>query len=100
MCKFSQRGYANFLYNQRISEIASSCILEGRVNQTNLSNINNILTPPSTPVNREEDQPEQDFIEAVENEFIQENLAFVRALKQQKQYRNTSIYIDSYCAVF
>ena len=58
VCKFSKRGYANFLHNQRISEIASSCILESRVNQTNLSNINNILTQPSTPVNREEDQPE------------------------------------------
>ena len=40
----------------------------------------------STPVNFEEDQHEKDFNYAVENEFIQENFAFVRALKQlQKQ---------------
>ena len=40
----------------------------------------------STPVNFEEDQHGKDFNYAVENEFIQENFAFVRALKQlQKQ---------------
>ena len=55
------------------------------MNQTDKSNTNNIFTPPSTPVNFEEDQPEQDFNVAVENEFIQENFAFVGALKQQQQ---------------
>ena len=50
------------------------------------SNANNIFTPPSTTVNLEEDhQPEQDFNETVENEFIQENFAFVKALKQQQK---------------
>lgn len=33
--------------------------------------LHNILTPPNTPANREEDQAEQDFNDAVENEFIQ-----------------------------
>ena len=56
------------------------------MNQTDASNVNNIFTPPSTTVNLEEDhQPEQDFNEAVENEFIQENFAFVKALKQQQK---------------
>ena len=50
------------------------------------SNANNIFTPSSTTVNLEEDhQPEQDFHEAVENEFIQENFAFVKASKQQQK---------------
>ena len=53
----SQQGYANNLHNQRLSKTAPSCILDGRVNQTDVSNINNILIPPSTPVNLEEDLP-------------------------------------------
>ena len=43
------------------------------MNQTDVSNTNNIFTTTSTPVNLEEDQPEQDFNKAVENEFFQEN---------------------------
>ena len=50
-----------------------------------MSNTNNIFTPPSTPVNLKEDQPEQDFNKAVENEFIQENLAIIRTWKQQQK---------------
>ena len=57
----NQQGYANVLHNQRLSKIVSPRILGGRVNQTDVSNTNNIFTPPSTPVNLEEDQPEQDF---------------------------------------
>ena len=55
------------------------------MNQTDVSNTNNLFTPPitlTTPSTREENQPEQDFYEAVENEFIQENCALLRALKQ------------------
>ena len=51
----SQKGHANFLHNQRLSKTASPRILGGRVNQTDVSNTNNIFTPPSTPVNLEED---------------------------------------------
>ena len=57
----NQQGYANVLHNQRLSKTVSPRILGGRVNQTDVSNTNNIFTPPSTPVNLEEDQPEQDF---------------------------------------
>ena len=39
-----------------------------------MSNTNNIFTTTTTPVNIEEDQPEQDFNEAAENEFIHEEL--------------------------
>ena len=46
----SQQDHANFLHNQRLSKIASPCILGGRVNQTDVSNTNNVFTPPSTPV--------------------------------------------------
>ena len=56
-----KQGYANFLHNQRLSKTASPRILGGRVNQTDVLNANNILTSPSTPVNLEEDQPQQDF---------------------------------------
>ena len=59
---------------------------EKKVAQESISWVfNNIFTPPSTPVNREEDQPEQDFNKAVGNEFIHENFVFERALKQQQQ---------------
>ena len=82
----SQKGYANFLHNQRLSKTTSPCILGGRVNQTDVSNTKNIFTTSSTPVNLEEDQHVKDFNYAVENEFVQENFTFVRALKQlQKQ---------------
>ena len=57
----SQQGYANFLHNQRLSKTASPRIPGGRVNQTDVSNTNNIFTPPPTPVNLEEDQPERNF---------------------------------------
>ena len=43
------------------TKTASSRILGGRENQTDVSNTNNIFTPPSTPVNLEGDQHEQDF---------------------------------------
>ena len=39
------------------------------MNQIDVSNTNNIFPPPSTPINRKEDQPQQDFNETVENEF-------------------------------
>ena len=81
----SQQGYANFLRNQGLSKTASPRILGSRVNQTDVLHTNNIFIPPSTQVNLEEAQPEQDFHQAVENEFIQENFAFVRALKQQQK---------------
>ena len=55
------------------------------MNQTDVSNTNNIFTPPTTPISCEEDHPAQDFNEATENEFIQENFVFVSALKQQQQ---------------
>ena len=55
------------------------------MNQTDVSNTKNIFTPPSTPVNLKEDQPEQDFNKAVENEFFQENLAIISAWKQQQK---------------
>ena len=57
----SRQGYANFLHNQRRSKTASLRILGGRVNQIDVSNTNNIFTPPSTPVNLEGDQHKQDF---------------------------------------
>ena len=45
-----------------------------------------IFIPPSSSVNLEKVHLELDLNQAVENEFIQENFAFVRALKQhQKQ---------------
>ena len=55
--QLSQQGYANFPHNQRLSKITSPRILGGWVNQTDVSNANNIFTPPSIPVNLEEDQP-------------------------------------------
>ena len=61
------------------------------LNQTDFSNTNNIFAPFSAPINLEEDQPEQDFNEAVKNEFIQGNFAFVGALKQQQQQQQTSV---------
>ena len=57
----NQQGYANIQHNQRLSKTASPRIFGGGVNQTDVSNTNNIFTPPSTPVNLGEDQPEQDF---------------------------------------
>ena len=48
------------------------------MNQTDVLHTNNIFIPPSTRVNLEEAQPEQDFHQAVENEFV-------RALKQQQK---------------
>ena len=51
----SQQGYANVLHNQTLSKTPSSYILGGRLNQTDMSNTNNIFTPLSTPVNLEED---------------------------------------------
>ena len=87
----SQQG--KFLHNQRLSKSASPHIHGGRLNQADVSNTNNIFTSPSTLVNLEEDQPEQDFNQAIENEFIQENFAFVRALKQQqKQHQQIRHY--------
>ena len=53
--------YANFLQNQRLSKAASPRILGGRMNQKDVLNTNNIFTSPSTPVNLEENQPQQDF---------------------------------------
>ena len=50
-----------------------------------MSNTNNIFTPPTTLVNLEEDQPEKDLMKPLKNEFIQENSAFVKALKHQQQ---------------
>ena len=38
----NQQGYANFLHNQRLNETASPGILGSRVNQTDVSNTNNI----------------------------------------------------------
>ena len=55
MYNFSQQDYDNFLHNQSLSETASPCILGGRVNETDMLNTNIIFTPPSTPVNLEED---------------------------------------------
>ena len=75
----SQQYHANFLQ----IKTGSPRILGGRVNQTGVSNTNNIFTPPSTPVNLEEDLTEENFNEAIENDIIQENFTFVRALKQQ-----------------
>ena len=57
----NQQSYAKFLHNQRLSKTASPRILGSRVNQTDVSNTNNIFTPRSTLFNLEEDQPEQDF---------------------------------------
>ena len=83
---FSQQGYKNFLYNQKLSETPLPCILGGIMeNHTEVSNTKNIFTPPSAPVNLEEDQPEEDFNGVVKNDFIQENFAFVGALKQLQQ---------------
>ena len=31
---------------------------------------NNIFTPTSTPLNREEDHPKQDFNKGIENDFV------------------------------
>ena len=48
-----QQGFANF--KQRLSKNASPPILGGRVNQIDVSNTDNIFTPPSALVNLEED---------------------------------------------
>ena len=61
LCNLSLQGYANFVHNQGLSKTASPRILGGRVNQPDVSNTNNIFTPPSATVNLEVDQPEQDF---------------------------------------
>ena len=66
----SQQGYANFLNNQRLSKTASPRILGGRSNQIDVSNTNNIFTPPSASVNLEEDQPEQDLIKPLKTSFF------------------------------
>ena len=83
----SQKGYANFLHNQRLSKTASPRILGGRVNQTDVSNTNNISTPPSTPVNLEEDtNMKKILIKPLKMSLFKKNFDFVRALKQlQKQ---------------
>ena len=40
------------------------------MNQIDLSNTNNIFTPPSTPVNLEEGQPEQDLIKPLKTSLF------------------------------
>ena len=65
MYNFSHQCYVIFLHNQRLRETASPCVLRGRMNQTDVSNTNSIFSSPSTPVNHEEDQPEQDFNKAL-----------------------------------
>ena len=59
-------------HSAKASARSKNCsqILGGRVNQTDVSNTNNIFTPPSTPVNLEGDQHEQDFNEAVERSLL------------------------------
>ena len=59
----------------------SPCILGDRVNQTDVSNTNNIFTPPSIPVNLEEDQPEQDFIEAVIKRVYSRKFCFCKGFE-------------------
>ena len=83
----NQQGYANVLYNQRLSETPSTRILGGIVNHTNVSNTNNIFTTPSTPVNLEKDTNiNKILIKQSKTSLLQKNFAFVRALKQlQKQ---------------
>ena len=51
------------------------------MNQTDVSSINSIFTPPSTPVSLEGDQHEQDFNQAIENEFIQEKFRFCKGFE-------------------
>ena len=57
------------------------------MNQTDVSNTNNIFTPPSTPVNLEEDtNMKKILIKPLKTSLFKKNFAFVRALKQlQKQ---------------
>ena len=78
----SEQGYANVLRNQRLSKTDSPRILGGRVNQTNVSNTNNIFTPPSTPVNLEEDQHENDFVRALKQQQKQQQ----RILPRQQAF--------------
>ena len=39
------------------------------MNQADVSNTNTIFTPPSTPLNLEEDQPEQDLIKPLKTVY-------------------------------
>ena len=75
------------MHNQRLSKTPSSRILGGRVNQTDVSNTNNIFTPPCTPVNLEQDTNiNKILIKSLKTSLFKKNFAFVRALKQlQKQ---------------
>ena len=66
---FNQQDYANFRHKLKLSETAWTSIPGCRVNQTDVSNTNNIFTP-ITPVNPEDKHPEQDFNETIENECI------------------------------
>ena len=66
----SQQGYADFQYNQRFGKTASPRILGGRVNQTDVSNTNNIFIPISTPVNLEGDKHEQDLIKPLKTSLF------------------------------
>ena len=86
----SQQGYGNFLHNQTLSKTASPRILEGRVNQIDVSNTNNIFTPPFALVNLEEDLPEQDFDWGVENEFIQEKFRFCKGFEAAAKTATTN----------
>lgn len=64
---FSQQQYANFLHNQRLNKTASSSVVGGTTNQTDVSHINNNVVT-TNPANLED---QTDFIEAIENDFIQ-----------------------------
>ena len=55
------------------------------MNQTVVSNISKIFIVPTTPANRKEVQPGWDLDYAFKDEFIQENFALIRTLKQQQQ---------------
>ena len=57
------------------------------MNQTGVSNTNNILTPLSTPVNLEEDTNMKKILtKPLKTSLFKKNFDFVRALKQlQKQ---------------
>ena len=46
-----------------------------------MSNTNNIFTPPTTPVNLEEDQPEKDFNEAVEKRLYSRKFRFCKGFE-------------------
>ena len=62
------------------------------MNQTDVSNTNNIFTPASTPVNLEEDtNMKKILIKPLKASLFKKNFAFVKALKQQQKQQQQTL---------